>query len=106
MHPYRQRWSDDPETWIPPQLGEFRFTNPLDVVADAELDPVLRWRIDPEIWHLDARGRLCCGTHASSLDSVRTFADDLDASLEPADGARLAVPQPVAAADPHCKSLC
>jgi hypothetical protein len=73
MHPYRQRWSDDPETWIPPQLGEFRFTNPLDVVADAELDPVLRWRIDPEIWHLDARGRLCCGTHASSLDSVRTL---------------------------------
>jgi hypothetical protein len=81
MHTYRQRWADDPETWTLQKFRDFRFTNALDVVAYAELDPVLRSRNNPEVWHLDVRGSLRCGCHASSIESVRTFADDLDALL-------------------------
>jgi hypothetical protein len=81
MHTYRQLWSDDPEAWTLPKMRNFRFAKPLDVVAFAELDPVLRWRNNPEVWHLDGRGRLRCGCHSSSGESVRTFADDLDGLL-------------------------
>jgi hypothetical protein len=62
-------------------IGDFVFTGALDVAAYAELDPVLHWRNSPEVWHLDSRGRFRCGSQGSSLDSVRTFADDLDGLL-------------------------
>ena len=81
MHTYEQRCSDDPARRTLPKLGDFRFTGPLDVVAYAELDPVLKWRNSPEVWHLDSNGRFRCGSQGSSFDSVRTFADDLDGLL-------------------------
>ena len=103
MHTYEQRWSDDPARRTLPKLGDFRFTGPLDVVAYAELDPVLKWRNSPEVWHLDSNGRFRCGSQGSSFDSVRTFADDLDGLLAlPPDRARLAVPEQVA--DPRVPS--
>src|SRR5262245_24245785 len=81
MHTYQQRWSDDPALKTLPRLDKFRFTEPLDVVEWAELDPVLRWLNNPDVWHLDSKGRFRCGSQGSSLDSVRTFAADLDGLL-------------------------
>jgi hypothetical protein len=81
MHTYQQRWADDPPVRTLPNLGHFRFTKPLDVVAWAELDPVLHWRSSPDVWHLDSKGRFRCGSQGSSFDSVQTFAEDLDALL-------------------------
>jgi hypothetical protein len=81
MHSYQRRWADDPTARTSPHLGDFRFRSPLDVVAYAELDPLITWRTYPDVWHLDESGSFRCGSRGSSLDSVRRLAADPAAML-------------------------
>jgi hypothetical protein len=81
MHTYQPRWADEPEARTLPDLGAFRFTNPLDVAAYAEVDWLLTWRTYPDVWHLAESGAFRCSSKGSSLDSVRTFAEEPDRML-------------------------
>jgi hypothetical protein len=76
VHTYEKRWCDGQDDGCYPELKDFLFTGPLDVVRFAELDPAVTWRTWPEVWHLDDDGAFCCASRGSSFDSVRTFADD------------------------------
>jgi hypothetical protein len=75
MHEYEQLWSDDPDE-RPPSIGEFRFQSALDVVGCAQHWCHIGRTTWPEVWHLDETGALVSYFKGSSLDSIKTWADD------------------------------
>jgi hypothetical protein len=81
MHTYHPRWPDDRAARTLPNLGDFRFNDALDLARYAELDWLITWRTWPDVWHLADDGAFRCGSKGSSLDSVRTFAEDPSALL-------------------------
>jgi hypothetical protein len=74
-HRYARR---APEGEIPdlPPIDSLRFEGAGDVVALAEVDRCIGWKTWPEVWHLHGEGKFCCYYKASSLDSIRAWADD------------------------------
>lgn len=59
-----------------PDIGEFRFTGALDVVAYAEVDPSVGRLTWPEAWHLDDSGAFACYYKGSSCDSLIRWAEE------------------------------
>jgi hypothetical protein len=74
VHTYRK--PEPAEDRVLPRFEDFRFHEARDVVAWAERDPTIGWKTWPEVWHLDEEGELQCCYSASSLDSIRAWADD------------------------------
>jgi len=58
MHTYAKPVPD--ASAVMPSITEFRFNDALDVVAYAEIDPIVGWATWPEIWHLDTEGEFQC----------------------------------------------
>ena len=74
MHTYQRVAADDHRTF--PDIETYRFTSALDVVARASVDRTIGWMTWPEVWHLDERGALTCYYKASSLCSLKRWAED------------------------------
>jgi hypothetical protein len=82
MHQYEPLWSDDPNE-RPPGIAGFRFRSALDVVAYAQLWCCIGRTTSPEVWHLDGTGALVSYFRGSSLDSIKTWADNPRYLLHP-----------------------
>lgn len=67
-----------PEGTLPdlPSIGSLHFHEAGDVVAVAQVDRSMGWMTWPEVWHLDHEGRVQCYSKGSSLESIRSWADD------------------------------
>jgi hypothetical protein len=59
-----------------PNITDYCFRCPLDVVDYAPQDRTIRWATWPDVWHLDANGRFRCYCKATSLDGLRHWAEE------------------------------
>jgi hypothetical protein len=59
-----------------PRIADYRFTSAHDVVAYASADRTIGWASWPAVWHLDDGGALTCYEKASSLCSLKRWAED------------------------------
>ncbi len=75
MHTYPRRVPKG-ELAHPPPIESTPFRDVLDIVARAEVDPVIGWSTCPEVWHLDERGIFRCYYKGSSLCSIRRWVED------------------------------
>jgi hypothetical protein len=73
VHTYKRPNRDAP---LPPNIGEFRFNDAVDVVAYAERDLLIGLQTWPEVWHLDETGMFQCYFKGSSCDSLVRWADE------------------------------
>lgn len=74
MHTYEPITVSDPAD-IPSICGK-TFHDAFDVVEFERISNLVAWRTWPEVWHLDDTGEMRCYHKASSLDSIREWADD------------------------------
>lgn len=70
MRTYAPAWDDRPA----PNLDDFTFTTPDDVVRWASVEPSIGWKLWPEVWHLDAAGRVHCAYEGFATDGIRHWA--------------------------------
>ena len=75
MHTYETTVSLSQKPSSPP-IGSFRFRCAEDVVRFAQHNPSMGATTWPETWHLDEDGLLCCYHRGSTIDSIRSLADD------------------------------
>lgn len=65
-----------------PPVESIRFRCADDVVRFAQHNPSMGATTWPETWHLDEEGLLCCSQKGSTLDSIRSLAEDPSELLE------------------------
>jgi hypothetical protein len=77
MPTYVPLFTRDPEVDdLPiPNIAEFRFHCPADVIEFARHDRLIGSANSPEVWHLDVDGRFRCSYEAPSLEGIRHWAE-------------------------------
>jgi hypothetical protein len=59
-----------------PDLSDYRFRSPADVVEYARHDRCIGWATWPDVWHLDDEGRFRCYFKGSTLDRLDRWAQN------------------------------